>query len=110
MIQNIPVCLPFNPQSVLRHTLSGPWLQQTPLVIILETFKQDTYRTELTASHKSGQQNPNIALTGSNMHGLSWIPEFQRRIHNSPATNLLSCLAETNGKLFDFVKHEFKPV
>jgi len=49
-------------------------VQQTLLVIILETFKQGTYSTELTASHKSGQQNPNIAFTDSNMHGFSWIP------------------------------------
>jgi len=49
-------------------------VQQTLLVIILETFKQGTYSTELTDSHKSGQQNPNIALTESNMHSLSWIP------------------------------------
>jgi len=44
------------------------------------------------------------------MHGLSWIPEFQCRIHNSQALNLLSCFAETNGKFLDFVEHEFKPV
>jgi hypothetical protein len=56
---------------VLCHTLSGQWLQQAHFVIILETFKQGTYSTELTASHKSGQQNPNIVLTDPNMHGLS---------------------------------------
>jgi hypothetical protein len=90
--------------------MSGPWLQEIIVVIILETFKQATYSMEFTASHKSGQHNPNIALTDSNMHGLSWIPEFQCRIHNSPALNLLSYLAETNGRFLDFVEHEFKPV
>jgi len=77
------------------------------LVIILE---QGTYSTELRASHKSGQQNLNIAFTDSNMHGLSRIPQFQCRIHNSPGLNLRSCLAETNGKFQDFVQQEFKPV